>query len=70
MSTYDELNEALRREEAARWDEWAAGFNDPPRIHRCPPAGEGTMPCCGRTPFEVSRSDGMTIDPDAVTCVR
>jgi hypothetical protein len=26
------------------------------------------MPCCGRTPFEVPRTDRMTTDADAVTC--
>lgn len=36
--------------------------------HRCPPDGSGTMPCCGRTPFEVSRRDRMTVHDDLVTC--
>jgi len=36
--------------------------------HRCPPKGSGTMPCCGRTPFEVPRTDRMAIDGRLVTC--
>ena len=36
--------------------------------HRCPPEGSGTMPCCGRTPFEVPRWHRMTLDPELVTC--
>lgn len=36
-------------------------------IHQCPPRGSGVMPCCGRTPFEVPRTDRMTID-GIVTC--
>lgn len=31
-------------------------------LHRCPPPGEGNMPCCGRTPFEISMFDRMSID--------
>lgn len=26
------------------------------------------MPCCGRTPFEVPRTDRITLDPALVTC--
>lgn len=37
-------------------------------VHACPPGSSGVMPCCGRTPFEVSRSDRMTVDPALVTC--
>lgn len=37
-------------------------------VHQCPPVGSGTMPCCGRTPFEAIR-DRMTLDPTLVTCV-
>jgi hypothetical protein len=37
-------------------------------VHQCPPDGAGVMPCCNRTPFEVSRTDRMTTDADAVTC--
>jgi hypothetical protein len=36
--------------------------------HACPPDGSGIMPCCGRTPFEVPRTDRMTLDPSLVTC--
>lgn len=37
-------------------------------VHACPPDGSGIMPCCGRTPFEVPRTDRMTSDPALVTC--
>jgi hypothetical protein len=37
--------------------------------HACPPDdGGGLMPCCGLTPFEVPRTDRMTLDPELVTC--
>jgi hypothetical protein len=37
--------------------------------HQCPPdGGGGLMPCCGLTPFEVPRTDRMTLDPALVTC--
>lgn len=36
-------------------------------VHQCPPDGSGIMPCCGRTPFEVS-ADRMADDPALVTC--
>jgi hypothetical protein len=36
--------------------------------HLCPPGGSGIMPCCGKTPFEVPRTDRMTEDKDKVTC--
>jgi hypothetical protein len=36
--------------------------------HACPPDGGGLMPCCGQTPFEVPRTDRMTLDPAQVTC--
>lgn len=29
--------------------------------HMCPPKGSGTMPCCGRTPFEVPDTDRMSV---------
>lgn len=37
-------------------------------VHRCPPKGSGIMPCCDKTPFEVPRTDRMTVDPALVTC--
>ena len=40
----------------------------PETIHACPPDGSGLMPCCGKTPFELPRSDRMTANPAAVTC--
>lgn len=39
-------------------------------IHQSPPNGAGTMPCCGRTPYEASLADRMTLDSSAVTCAR
>ncbi|MEU9323243.1 hypothetical protein AB0D91_05425 [Streptomyces canus] len=37
-------------------------------VHGCPPDGSGLTPCCGRTPFELPRTDRMSTDPAAVTC--
>ena len=37
-------------------------------IHACPPDGSGLTPCCGRTPFELPRTDRMTTDPAEATC--
>ncbi|MGW7359431.1 hypothetical protein ACWGI0_23055 [Streptomyces sp. NPDC054802] len=37
-------------------------------IHACPPDGSGLTPCCGRTPFEIPRSEYMTTVPGRVTC--
>lgn len=36
--------------------------------HRCPPQGEYLMPCCGLTPYEVPRTDRMTLARELVTC--
>ncbi len=36
--------------------------------HHCPPEGESLMPCCGLTPFEVPRTDRMTLAAELVTC--
>lgn len=38
-------------------------------IHHCPPNGKATMPCCGRTPFEVPRSERITSQLSEVTCM-
>lgn len=40
---------------------------DPP-MHQCPRPGSAIMPCCGRTPFEVPRVDGLTTEQYLVTC--
>jgi hypothetical protein len=37
-------------------------------VHACPPPGSGLTPCCGRTPFELLRTDRMSADQAAVTC--
>jgi len=36
--------------------------------HSCPPEGQYLTPCCGKTPFELPRTDRMTLDPSLVTC--
>lgn len=36
--------------------------------HLCPPGDKGIMPCCGRTPFEVSPRDRLTLIHDLVNC--
>ena len=38
-----------------------------PPVHACPPDGSGVTPCCGRTPFELPRTDRMTTDPAEAT---
>lgn len=48
-------------------DDDDAPANDTAVVHQCPPTGSGTMPCCGRLPFD-RMSDRMTLDPDLVTC--
>jgi hypothetical protein len=37
-------------------------------VHACPPDGAGVTPCCGRTPFELPRTDRMSTDSALVTC--
>lgn len=37
-------------------------------VHGCPPDGSGLTPCCGRTLFELPRTDRMATDPDLITC--
>jgi hypothetical protein len=37
-------------------------------VHRCPPDDGDPTPCCGLTPFEVSRYDRLTLDAEKVTC--
>ena len=39
-------------------------------VHHCPAAdhGGGLTPCCGKTPFELPRTDRMTTGPSRVTC--
>lgn len=37
-------------------------------VHRCPPGTASTTPCCGRTPFQLPRTDRMTEDPELMTC--
>jgi hypothetical protein len=37
-------------------------------VHACPPDGSGLTPCCGRTPFELPRTDRISSEADAITC--
>lgn len=37
-------------------------------LHRIPPNGSGLTPCCGRTLFELPRTDRTTEVPWQVTC--
>jgi hypothetical protein len=37
-------------------------------VHLAPPDNQALMPCCGRTPFELSNTDRLTLDPELVTC--
>jgi hypothetical protein len=47
---------------------WNGGINWWGTTHDCPRDGEGMTLCCGRTPFDLPRSDHMTIDATLVTC--
>jgi len=37
-------------------------------VHACPLSGEQITLCCGKTPFDLSRTDRLTLDPALVTC--
>lgn len=37
-------------------------------IHLSPLLGDAVTPCCGRTPFELPRSDRLTVHDVLVTC--
>lgn len=37
-------------------------------VHITPPQGSGLTPCCGKTPFELPRTDQMTTEHTDVTC--
>lgn len=39
----------------------------PEIVHGCPPDGSGLTPCCGRTPFELPRTDRISSE-EPVTC--
>lgn len=36
--------------------------------HACPLRGHGVTPCCGRTPFELPRTDRLTQISWAINC--
>lgn len=38
--------------------------------HRCPLPGLATTPCCDLSPFQLPRTDRLTVDDALVTCVR
>ncbi|EYR64666.1 hypothetical protein N866_07085 [Actinotalea ferrariae CF5-4] len=38
--------------------------------HASPAPGSGVMSCCGRPPFELPRSDRLSVDGERVTCQR
>lgn len=42
--------------------------HDPEITHLCPPSGEWVTPCCGKTPFELPRTDHLTLMPEMVNC--
>lgn len=37
-------------------------------VHFVPRRQDGLTPCCNRSPFELPRTDRMTLDPRLVTC--
>jgi hypothetical protein len=36
--------------------------------HACPPDNSALTPCCGKTPFELARTDRLTYDLAEITC--
>ncbi|AIV35560.1 hypothetical protein [Streptomyces sp. CCM_MD2014] len=46
---------------------WPAAAAPAEVVHACPPVGSGFTPCCGRTPFELPRTDRITVD-EPTTC--
>lgn len=41
---------------------------EPEKVHSCPPPGSGLMPCCGRSPFEMPRTDRLARHGEPTTC--
>jgi hypothetical protein len=37
-------------------------------VHACPPGNSALTPCCGRTPFELARTDRLTYEQAEITC--
>jgi hypothetical protein len=70
-SVYNDMHKRAATAEAER-DRLRRMADETPQptevVHACPPDGSGLTPCCGRTPFELPRTDRMTDDPDMVTC--
>lgn len=67
LQAYDTGRDAMR-------DFAFSGMQDTPvtgateTVHGCPADGSGLTPCCGLTPFELSRDDRMTPWNALVTC--
>ncbi len=57
-----------RREAEMRRPRWTPDGTTVGPVHMCPDDGGNIMPCCGLTPFEVPRTDRMTLNPRLVTC--
>lgn len=62
-------------EDGEEWHDYQAGEAAPDNtearaetVHGCPPDGSGLTPCCGRTPFELPRTDRISSEADAITC--
>jgi len=39
-------------------------------VHDCPRRGEQVTLCCGKSPFDLPRTDRLTEDPALITCGR
>lgn len=48
--------------------ELAAARQQAETVHACPPGNSSLTPCCGKTPFELTRTDRLTYDLAEVTC--
>jgi hypothetical protein len=44
------------------------GPDDPEVIHHCPPDGRRATLCCDQTPFDLPRTDRLTLDAALVNC--
>jgi hypothetical protein len=52
-------------------DAWTRAADPPPEtVHACPPGDSAVTPCCGQIPFELPRTDRLTLDAELVTCGR
>lgn len=60
--------DVIVRHLAALRDELAAMNGAEETVHACPFEGERATPCCDRTPFDLPRTDRITINHSLVTC--